>query len=123
MSEERVPDPQLGALIDTGSIEDLRTHEELGSVYRAAAAIVISNYNGRIDTPSVDSIPAEHEPLVHQLLQRFDDGRGFIEFPYARGNTVDDLVVSAQGVAKYRMVQRTDPTTHETVTSFTSSQL
>jgi hypothetical protein len=118
--ENALPNPQLDMLIDTLSIEELRAHEELAGVYTAAAAIAISSYNGRIDTSPVVNIPADHEPLVQQLFQRFDNGQGSIEFPYARGNTTDELIVSASSVARYKMAQRNSPDMDTAVTFFTA---
>lgn len=110
----------LGQLVDTLSIEDMRTHEELAGVYAAAAAIAISSYNGRTNTQPVENITEEHEPLVRRLFQRFDDGNGFIHFPYQRGEATDELGVSLGGIDRYRMVRKRSSDTDKEMTYFTS---
>lgn len=110
----------LGQLVDTLSIDDMRTHEVLAGVYAAAAAIAISSYNGRSNTQPVENITKDHEPLVHRLFRRFGDDNGHVRFPYMRGETTDELDVSLGGVGRYRMVQKSTSDTGEGTTYFTS---
>ncbi len=89
---------QLGEQIRTLSPVRLAEHPKLGIVYTAARQIVAASYDGRLRTPSIEGdFPDDYAPLVQHVLERFDDGRGYVRFPLVARHAIHDFMDASSG--------------------------